>query len=41
MGCSPAKYVVNINQEGQGLDCQKALRLLLLQENEINQFVPF
>lgn len=45
MGCSSSKYVVNINVEGQGIDCQKVLKLLKLEENEINKlfccFVKF
>lgn len=45
MGCSSSKYTVNKKIEGQGLDCQRALNLLKLDENEINKlyrcFVKF
>lgn len=37
MGCSSSKYVVNINTEGQGIDCQKVLNLLKLDDDEVNR----
>jgi Ca2+-binding EF-hand superfamily protein len=44
-GCMSAKYAVNVHAEGQGIDCQKALSLLKLNDEEINRiyrcFVKF
>jgi Ca2+-binding EF-hand superfamily protein len=36
-GCISSRYVVNVHAEGQGIDCQKVLRLLKLEDDEINR----
>jgi Ca2+-binding EF-hand superfamily protein len=37
MGCSSSRYVVDINTEGQGIDCQRILKLLKLSDSEVNR----
>jgi Ca2+-binding EF-hand superfamily protein len=37
MGCSSSRYVVDINTDGQGIDCQRVLNLLKFNDKEVNQ----